>query len=273
MRKQRYLRIFVIIWVIGLTSLSVVNVSATSADISHSYRITSSNIPSGSLVSLDQNKSNYVVLANSDNTSRLLGVAVSKDSSLIVLDPATGTLQVAISGVVNGLVSTVNGPINIGDQITASPFNGVGMKALPGFRIVGIAQSTLNSSSQNVSTQEVTDKNGNKTTIEVGYVRINVTSGSNASGSSLGQNSIQKLAETIAGHPVSNIRIVLSILIALFAIIALSILIYASIHASIIAIGRNPLAQNSVFRTLATALALAAFTAAIACVAIVVILR
>lgn len=273
MRKQRYLKLFVAGMSIEIFALGLVSAAATSADISHSYH-TVNNIVAGSIVSLDSQKSNYVQPANINNSSRAIGVVVASNSSLIALDPTAGNIQVAISGEVNTLVSTVNGDINIGDQIAVSPFNGVGMKALPGSRIIGLSQSKLNSSTQGITTQEVTNKEGNKNRIQVGYVRVSIATGINTAGSeNSGLNVFQKLAQSIAGHPVSTIRIVLSVIVALFALVSLTVLIYASIHGSIIAIGRNPLAKYSIFRTLGSTLAMAAITASLASVAIFALIR
>ena len=272
MRTHRYLRLFATGLAIFLIGLNLANVGATSADISHAYHA-SGDIPSGSLVSLDKTKSNYVELSNTDNGTRLVGVAVAKNSSLLVLDPSSGTLQVAISGTVNVIVSTLNGDINVGDQISPSPLNGVGMKSLPGSRVIGNAQSSLNATTQDSTSQDVSDKNGVKSHVKVGFVRINVAVGAAAANNLSSLSSIEKLAANITGHPVSVVRIVLSVAVAMFALVALSVLVYGAIHSSIIAIGRNPLAQNSVFKTLISALAMGAITASLACVAIFVLLH
>jgi hypothetical protein len=272
MRKQRYLMLFAVGWAAGLITLGLATANASSADIAHSYH-SNSSIATGSLVSLDPNQSNYVDLANTDNVSRLIGVTVANNNSLLVLDPSSGSVQVAISGSVVTLVSTLNGDINIGDQISVSPFSGVGMKALPGSRVIGNALTTLNPSTNNVTTQVVTDKSGHKSQIYVGYIRINIATGSDTAGSQAGLNSIEKLADTIAGHPVSPIRIALSVTVAIFALLALSILIYATIHASIIAVGRNPLARSSVFRIIVYTMIMVIITVGLACVSIYVLLR
>jgi hypothetical protein len=147
------------------------------------------------------------------------------------------------------------------------------MKAVPGSRVIGLAQSTLNSSTQNVTAEQVTDKNGNKNQIQVGYVRISISTGINTAGNSNSLGTLQRLAQSITGHSVSNVRIALCLIVVLFALVSLTVLIYASIHGSIIAIGRNPLAKFSIFRTLGSTLVLAMLTAGLACVAIFALLQ
>jgi hypothetical protein len=261
--------------ILGLVSLLVVSqasiVFASSANISHSYK-TNSNIPSGSLVSLDSKKSGYVELTEPSNASRLVGVAVDTDDSLLAVDATNLTTQIANSGTVQALVSTANGDIVVGDQVGVSPFKGIGMRADEGTRIVGLAQSTFNSSSKGAVTRELTDKSGKKQKVTVGFVRVSIAIGT-ATSSKAKLNGLQKLAQDIAGHPVSAARVVLSAAIAVIAIAALITLIYGAIYGSIIAVGRNPLAKFAIFRTLTSVLFMAFATAAVALITIYLFLR
>jgi hypothetical protein len=90
----------------SLLGLGLAPAGASSANISHSYHSTDS-ITNGSIVSLDPTRSDYVELANTDNGSRLLGVAVAKDDSLLAVDPTEGAVQVATSGNATVLVSNL----------------------------------------------------------------------------------------------------------------------------------------------------------------------
>ena len=232
------------------------------ANISHSYH-SDGTIPAGSLVSLDASRSDYVELTNSTNGSRLAGVAVNNDDSLLAVDASNLTTQVANSGTVDALVSTANGDISVGDQVGVSPFNGVGMLADPDTRIVGLAQSSFNSNSECAITEQLKDKSGKTHTVRVGFVRVSIAIGS-ATSSRNKLNGIQRLAYDIAGHPVSTARIVLATAIAVIALAALITLIYGAIFGSIIAIGRNPLAKFAIFRTLTSVMLMAFATAAVA---------
>jgi len=244
--------------------LSLTPASASSANISHAYHSPTA-IPNGSLVSLDQQRSDYVQLTNVTNGSRLLGVATASQDSLLAVDASSATVQVATSGTVSVLVSTVNGAIHVGDQVAASPFNGIGMKSEPGAHIIGLAQTSFTATSAGVTTQTVTDKAGQQRKIQIGLLRLSIAVGVDNSGVGGQQlNALQRFVKSVTGRTVSTARVVLSLLIALVALLTLITLIYGAIYGSIVSVGRNPLAKHAIFRTLRTVLAMVLVTAAIA---------
>jgi len=248
--------------------------SAASANISHSYSATG-GIPNGTIVSLDPQHSGYVELANTSNDTRLLGVALASDQSLLAVDPSSSKTQVAISGTADTLVSTVSGDIKVGDQVSVSPFSGVGMEAEPGNRTIGIAQTAFTNNTDQATTEQVKDKSGKNQAVKVGYIRLTIAIGSKtaATGGTAQANFLQRVVKSLTGRTISTVRILLSVIVALISLISLITLIYASIYGSIISIGRNPLAQNAVFRTLASVMSMAFLTTAIACVTIYYLLR
>jgi hypothetical protein len=273
MRYMRSVRLLLTGVVFALVFLSLSPAGASSANISHSYHA-SGSVSNGSLVSLDPLESDHVQPANTDNGSRLLGVTVAGNDSLIAVDATPGLVQIATSGSASALVSTVNGDIAVGDQIGVSPFDGIGMKALPGSRVIGLAQTAFNSHTSGKITRQVTDKQGKTSSISVGYVRVSIAIGTYAGGTDVANLSpLQRFARSITGHVVSTPRVALSVAIAIIAILALVTLIYASIYGSIISIGRNPLAKYAVFRSLASVVGLALITAGIAGVTIFFLLR
>jgi hypothetical protein len=231
---------------------------AASASISHSYK-TSTSIGNGSLVSLSLSKQgNMATPANTSNASRLLGVTVASNNSLIAINSSNSTIQVATSGAVNTLVSTANGNIAVGQQIAVSPFNGIGVKAGYGNEIIGLAESTLTDSSSGVSSFQVKNKQGKKQSISVGFVKLEISIGkdyssNNAASSS---NALQQLVQHLTGKTVATARIICSFIIVILALASLVALLQSSIYASIIAIGRNPLAQYTIKRTLVAVISL-----------------
>jgi len=273
MPKLRGLRLLFAEAVVLLLAFGLTPVSASSANISHSYHTTTS-IPNGSIVSLDPQKPDYVQAANLDNDKRLLGVVVATNDSLLALDAGNGSSQVATNGTVSVLVSTLSGDLNVGDQIAASPFNGIGMKALGGSRFVGLAQTAFSSHDSTAVSREVKDKNGHSHKIWLGYVRMAIGIGTNNSGTGGSQlTGLQRFAKSLTGHEVSTGRVIVSLVVAFIAIISLSVLIYASIYGSIVSIGRNPLAKYSIFHTLNSVLGMAAGTAIIASLTVYLLLR
>lgn len=252
---------------------SVITASAASANISRSY-YGPTGVPNGSLVSLDTDKQDYVVPANTTNASKLLGVTLATADSLLAVNGDSTKIQVATSGTVSVLVSTVNGDVKVGDQISVSPFSGVGMKAALGSHTIGLAQTALDSNTTGMNTQEVVDKSGKTTKISVGLVRVGIAVGIQSSTNGGNQpNSLQKLGKSLTGHTISTPRIVAALLIAIVSTVALITLIYASIFGSIISIGRNPLAKNAVFRSLAWVVGMSALIAVVAAALIIFLLN
>lgn len=273
MRRGRYFKLLLTGVGTALIALGLAPAAASSANISHSYQA-SGHILNGSIVSLDPKRSDFVQPANTTNGARLLGVAVPSNESLLAVDATPGGVQVATSGNANVLVSTLGGDIHVGDQVSVSPFNGVGMKALPGSRIIGLAQVAFNRGTNGATPQQVTDKNGKTSTIEVGYIRIGISIGTNnTSGTAENINGLQKIALTLTGHTVSTARVTVSLVVVVVSMLALVTLIYASIYSSIISIGRNPLAKYAVFRTLGSVLGMAMLTTVVTGITLFLLLR
>jgi len=273
MRRSHTLRLFVTGTIGFLIALGLAPVGASSANISHSYNA-STNIANGSLVSLDPVHSGYVQPANVTNGTRLLGVAVASNDSLLAVDSTQGNVQVATSGTANTLVSTLDGSIDVGDRIAVSPFNGIGMKSVTGSYDIGLAQTAFNSSSKNATTEQVTSKNGQSTRVQVGYIRLTIAVGiDNSSGGQSSLDTLQKIVKSLTGRTISTVRVVISFAVTVVALIALITLIYASIYGSIISIGRNPLAKNDVFVSLASVVAVAVLLVLVAGVTVFLLLR
>lgn len=266
MRVFRGLRVLSTGLVVALALLSLAPAAASSANISRAYKSTDP-IPKGSLVSLDKQQSDFVQAANLGNASLLLGVVVASDDSLLAVNASNTTVQVATSGTASVLVSDLYGNIKVGDQIAASPFDGVGAKQKPGARVIGLAQTNFNPSDPGTQTQTVTDKTGKSKEIKVGLVRVNIGAGvtSTAAGSvSANLNPLQKIAKSLTGKQVATWRVVISMVIIIVAMVALITLTYAAIYGSIISVGRNPLGSHAIFHTLRSVMGMALLTACLA---------
>lgn len=247
-------------------------VGAASANISHSYK-SDAKIGNGSLVSLDPARTDYVLPASTDNATQLLGIVLDAKDSLLAVDETAGKLQVATSGTVTALVSTVNGDIAVGDQISVSPFRGIGQKAASGMRVVGLAQTGFKANASGSTQQTVTDLSGKQHTLSVGYTRLTIGIGTGSVSSNDQLNGLQSLAKSITGRKIATARIVLSLVVAIIAFVAIVTLMYTSIYSGIISIGRNPLAKYAVFRTLFVVLSMALGLGLIAAIIIVFLLR
>ncbi|HEY1644792.1 MAG TPA: hypothetical protein VGF75_00215 [Candidatus Saccharimonadales bacterium] len=259
---RRYLTAIALVVLLLTPVLAFSGANAASPNISRSYESTTP-VPNGSLVSLVSGKTGYVEEANTSNEEHLVGVAVVTNQSLIAVNPSTGNIQVATTGTVNALVSTVNGNIGVGQEIAVSPFNGVGMKAIAGDRVIGTALTSFNPNTAGATSEQVTDSAGNKHDLTIGFVKLTISVGTmNSSNFSI--QSLQQFVESLTGHPISVLRIIISLLIAFVAILAIVVLTYASIYGSIVSIGRNPLAKYAVFRTLTSVIGMVTFIAGVA---------
>lgn len=229
--------------------ISESTVFAATADLSKSYS-SSSVIPGGSLVSLKFNTKNEVVLANSNSSDKLVGVAVDSDQSLLAVNKNSGNVMVSISGQTNAIVSTLNGDIKTGDLISESIISGVGTKAQAGDKVVGVAQQDFTFAGENQTKQiKSIQLGGKESQVAVGSIPILIAL--STTNDKKEQTSLEKLAAGIAGKPVSMTRIILGGLITLIVMISLCVMIFSSIKSSITAVSRNPLAKISIFESLA----------------------
>jgi hypothetical protein len=243
---SRLVALFVLLGL--LTVICTVGSVHAVTPISQSY-ITSETIPIGSIVSLKDNTSDQVVASTTDNAGNIFGVVINNDSSLLSISSGQGQqVQVANSGTVPVIVSDYNGPINQGDSITASPIAGVGMKASSDVRIIGLAQTDLRSGEK----QQVKLKNGATKQVLLAQIPllVNVSYFFKQPDKSIIPQSLQSIANGIAGKAVDSLPIIVSGGIFIIMLIVVMAIIYTMIRSSIISIGRNPLSQASVYRNL-----------------------
>lgn len=213
--------------------------------------ITSDPLSLGAIVSLQNNTSDRVKATTTTNVGNILGVVINADSSLLSLSNGQDNqVQVATSGVVQVLASDINGDISQGDQLTASPIDGVGMKATSNTKVVGIAQGGL--AGNGTSQQSYTDKAGRKHTVRLGEVpvQINVSYYFKQPDKTIVPSTIQSIANALAGKPVNSLPILISGAIFIITIIIVVSIIYSMIRNSIISVGRNPMSQSAIYRDL-----------------------
>jgi hypothetical protein len=217
---------------------------------SQSYA-TASKLAIGSIVSIKSNTNDTVLAANNNNVGNLLGVVVNPGNSILsVASDQKNSAEVATSGVLQVLVSDINGTISNGDQITASPIDGVGMKANENVRVIGIAQSGLNTT--NGSKESYTDKDGTKKSVFIGQIPIQVAVSYffKEPDKTIVPAAIQNVANTLAGKNVSTLPIVISIAIFIITIVVVVVIVFAMVRSSIISVGRNPMSQSAIYRDL-----------------------
>lgn len=270
---RRFITSLVLVAGSTVLTLGLVPASASSANISHSYQSVKS-IPAGSLVSLDSAKPDFVQSASTANASRVLGIAVVSKDSLLAIDASKDTVQVATSGIATAIVSDYNGSLSVGDQVAVSPFDGVGMKAEVGSRVIGLAQTAFSAASPGAKEQTITDTKGKSKQVAVGTVRLNIAPGS-ANGTGLDKkiNGLQSVVRAITGKVIPTGRITIALIITVLTFVALVSLIYGSVYSTIVSVGRNPLAKYAIYRSLRSVLLMAFIIGMVAIVVVSLLLR
>jgi hypothetical protein len=220
----------------------------TAAAISQGYQADQA-LAAGSLVSVKDGQNGRAQATDVNNSNYLLGVVVGdKDANLAVSTPSD-RFQVATTGVVTAFVSNLNGDIKAGDPIGASPIAGVGMKATEAGKIVGVAQEDAKATSRTV---EVKSKDGSTKTaiIDTVNVVVQVAYYNPPVPKTAVPTFLQLFVNQIAGKQVSLVRLVASAVIVVGAVIIIGVLLYSAVRSTMVSIGRNPLAQSSIYRGL-----------------------
>ncbi len=235
--------------------------------------LTVTDLPNGSIVSLKKDSSDNVEASTMENSGNIFGVVIDGSNSQLILSSGKSKqVQVATSGVNQVLVSDINGKIEAGDSITASPINGVGMKATTNAKVIGVAQDKFPNDTG--AKQEVKDKKGKTKQVTLGQipVLVNVSYFYKTPDKTLIPTAIQNIANALAGKEVKTLPILISMGIFLVTLVMVVSIIYAMIRSSIISVGRNPMAQSAIYRNVIQLSALVVVILGVAVVSIYMVL-
>lgn len=105
------------------------NIQAKYQDVAE-WVESSEELPAGTVVILDSNRSNQVIASISAYDSRVAGV-ISLRPGIALGERGEGRVLVATTGRVKVKVDASNGPINIGDLLVTSDKTGLAMKSVP----------------------------------------------------------------------------------------------------------------------------------------------
>lgn len=233
-----------------LLTLAIATASAQgNSSIAQGFKTNSNDITAAAIVSLEKKNTNTIQLGSMGNAGRLVGVV--SDKPLIELSGGVSGIQVVTSGLTLALVSDINGQVVNGDKVTASPIEGVGMKATESTTVVGTAQGNL--STVDTEARSVTRSDGAKQTVHIGLLPLQVgvayyTVATQESPFVPGF--LQSLANQVSGRNVSPVRVLIAALILLLLFISITVLLYSAVRSSIISIGRNPLSETAVRKSL-----------------------
>ncbi len=234
-----------------LLPLAVPASAQGNSSISQGFKTKDANISAAALVSMQQGNTSTVELSTLAGAQRLVGIAGEKPLIELSGNTGEGNLQVVTSGLTLALVSDINGEIVNGDKITASPIEGVGMKTTQSAMVVGTAQGNL--SSVQTENRTITDKNGKTKTVHIGLLPVQVSVSYYtvpSESSAFVPGFLQSLANNVAGRNVSPMRVLVAALILLLLFVSVTVLLYSAVRSSIISIGRNPLSESAVRKSL-----------------------
>lgn len=206
-------------------------------------------LPLGAIVSLQNSSVDLVSATTTSNLDSIYGVVINNAGTPLSLSNGSADqVHIATSGVASVLISDINGQVEKGDHITASPLKGVGMKATRNTKIIGIAQDAPRYTAD--SKQEYTDTDGSKKSVMIGEapVLVNVAYFYKTPEKTIIPGAIQNLANALAGKTVDPLPIIISAAIFIITLVVVASIIYSMIRSSIISVGRNPMAQSAVYR-------------------------
>lgn len=202
----------------------------------------SSNFQPGSVVALSNNSSDTVELAPANNPSRVYGVVVDPSTASVIVKTASAQVYVATSGSYPVLVSTQNGTIKRGDYLSLSAADGIAAKSTADQSyVVGQAAGNFDGTSGVLAHQS----DGSA----IGRINAAIAIGQNPfakKGDTYVPKVLQRVGQTLAGKPVSVLRIYSALTMFAVTLLISTLLLLGGIKNGMISIGRNPLSQHSV---------------------------
>lgn len=229
-------------------------------EVAQSYTANSSLQPGMIVQPADDKTKVKPVTAN--ESEKMLGVVIQPNDAPLSLSEATAgeKVYVATAGSYRILVSNQNGVIKKGDYLIISSLEGIGMKVDGSAQyVVGKTLEGFDGASAVLSQTTVKDTTGTNKTVNFGYVKAEISISRNpllrssAPASTL-PNFLQKASEAIANKPVPPVRVYISLAVVIVTAIIVCTILYAGIRTSVISMGRNPLARNSIMRSLTSVL-------------------
>lgn len=245
----------VISTLVAVFGLGFLTVPTTAQEFTQGYS-TTETLLRGTVVGLSPDQDNQVRAISSDENEDLLGVVVRSNDAAVTLTEDTTGVFVATTGRFEVLVASTRGNMAAGDTITTSPLSGIAHKAGTSERIVlgkMLVDIDFSDSSKILSQTQIEGNDGETINVSIarGLAEIFIGPNPDLADSASAPEFLVNFSETIAGKPVSAIRIYAGLIIIIIAGAISGSLLYSSVRTSIISIGRNPLSKNSVLTGLA----------------------
>jgi hypothetical protein len=215
---------------------------------------TDAELQRGTIVTLKTDDPNSVEPVTVETGDRMHGVVIQNSDAPVTLAAEGDKAFVATLGRFSVLINTQNGPIRPGDYIAASALTGIGMKADAKQQFVlGKAIEAFDGEQGVLGRTEIKDSAGNSLPVAIGLIPVEIRIVRNpllqAERTSI-PLFLRRATEALAGKPVSSARVYASFFIFLVSAGIAASLLYSGVRSGITAIGRNPLSQKSVLRSL-----------------------
>jgi hypothetical protein len=187
--------------------------------------------------------------SSTSNADKTLGVVVDAKTDPVTVSATGDQIYVASTGTAQVYEADLNGTIKKGDLLAPSPIQGVLMKANQNATgILGVAlQDAPIKATQTV---KVKNDQGKEVSTKVGLVLLNMDVKFASNGQGDGQSLLQRIGQSIVRHPVSTAQVFVSLIIVSLLIVVEGGIIYGAVSSSIVSLGRNPLAKQTIFRGL-----------------------
>jgi hypothetical protein len=270
---QRLARVSLVLGLIG-AFITAAPTPVGAQAVSQGYS-SDSNLQKGTIVKLKDGDKTKITPLTTATIGQMQGVVVAANDAPVTLsssNPASQQYFVATIGQYDVLVSDQNGAVKAGDYITISSIDGVGMKADGSQSVVlGKATSSFSGGSSSVSTVKI-----GGSTVNLGRVMVTIAISHNPWATTTPSNvpGLLKHAGTlITNKEVNPVRLYLGLVILLASVVVAASMLYSGIRSSLIAVGRNPLAKQSITRNLIQVIVMSLVVFTIGLIAVYLILK
>jgi len=229
---------------------------ASATSIAQGFITTDADLIVGMAASLSAEstaKTQNVIRSGTSNKAKFVGIVTTKNANLLTLTNNSSTVVVATSGEAFAFITDINGVVKKGDNLSVSPIKGLLMKSeVNDVSVVGTALE--DATGKTATKQNINVSGGRKQEISVTSLQLLINPHNLVGGDAKNQSFLRILGQNVAGKQVSDWQAVVALVVFLLLLVVEGSLIYGSVHSSITALGRNPMARDAVYRQLAQVL-------------------
>jgi hypothetical protein len=217
--------------------------TVAAAAITRGYDSGDSSLQPGMVVALvktDSGSASSIERADFDNQDRVIGILTTVDANLVTIASEKAQAYVASEGEVLAYVSDLNGKVKKGDLLSVSPLRGMLMRAGDNDKVVAIAQQDF--AVERATSYPVTGSETKTAAVEKLIVNLD----SRGRGDLRKESALSRTVRSITGKEVSDLRIIIALVVFFIVMISEGAILYGAIASAITALGRNPLARQSI---------------------------